>query len=220
MISTKLRAGCVALVFVAIGFAAPATFSQDSSQPRLSPSPQREDDTNVETQLYLISATNRDAEDGRMPLGFEAITLRLRERLPFKHYAVAATFINRARHNARVEMTWIGGPLLAPAFSPMGNPSFNQFTAVVRLATDAGGRQIVRMNDFKLGVRIPTISAQTNSTATGANPTSFPTISYESVGLRTDISMAEGVPVIVGTLNVGPSGDAIVVVMLARRVSN
>jgi hypothetical protein len=102
----------------------------------------------------------------------------------------------------------------------MGNPSFNQFTAFVRLATDAGGRQIVRMNDFKLGARIPIISAQTNSTATGANPTSFPTISYESVGLHTDISMAEGVPIIVGTLSVGPSGDAIIVVILARRASN
>ena len=56
------------------------------------------------------------------------------------------------------------------------------------------------------------------TTATGGS--SFPVINYESVGLRTDISMREGVPVIAGTLNVGPSGDAIVVVIAAKRAAN
>jgi hypothetical protein len=32
--------------------------------------------------------------------------------------------------------------------------------------------------------------------------------------------MREGVPVIAGTLNMGPSGDAIVVVITARRAGN
>jgi len=41
----------------------------------------------------------------------------------------------------------------------------------------------------------------------------------QSTGLNTDISMREGEPVIVGTLNVGPSGDAIILVMSARRTS-
>jgi hypothetical protein len=32
--------------------------------------------------------------------------------------------------------------------------------------------------------------------------------------------MGEGVPVIAGTLNVGPSGDAIIVVISAKRAGN
>ena len=40
------------------------------------------------------------------------------------------------------------------------------------------------------------------------NGSGAPIINYESTGLNTDISMRENEPVIVVTLNVGPSGDA------------
>ena len=99
----------------------------------------------------------------------------------------------------------------------MGNPSFNQFTAIVRLFTDDSGRQMVRMDDFRFGSRVPIITAQATTTNASISTSSFPVINYESVGLRTDISMREGVPVIAGTLNVGPSGDAIIVVISAKR---
>jgi hypothetical protein len=69
------------------------------------------------------------------------------------------------------------------------------------------------MDGFKFGSRIP---IQTYA-AVAANGNATPTISYESTGLNTDISMREGQPVIVGTLNVGPSGDAIILVVSARR---
>ena len=49
--------------------------------------------------------------------------------------------------------------------------------------------------------------------------TGFPVINYESIGIRTDLTMREGSIVIAGTLNVGPSGDAIVVVVSARRAN-
>ena len=42
-------------------------------------------------------------------------------------------------------------------------------------------------------------------------------MNYENTGLATDISIREGEPVIVGTLNVGPSGDAIILVVSAKR---
>jgi hypothetical protein len=44
-----------------------------------------------------------------------------------------------------------------------------------------------------------------------------PTINYEPTGIATDVSMREGEPVIVGTLNIGPSGDAIILVVSAKR---
>jgi hypothetical protein len=102
----------------------------------------------------------------------------------------------------------------------MGNPSFNQFTAVVRMVTDDSGRPLVRMEDFRFGSRVPSITAQISTANASTNGAAFPSISYESVGLRTDISMAEGNPIIAGTLNVGPSGDAIIVVISAKRAGN
>ncbi|HEV8588234.1 MAG TPA: hypothetical protein VGQ72_05130, partial [Pyrinomonadaceae bacterium] len=120
-----------------------AAHAQDSNQPsRSSAAATREDDTNLDTQLYLILATNRETEESKVPSVLQPVVARLRETLAFKHYSLAASFLNRVKHNGRLEMTWVGGPLLAPASSPMGNPSFNEFTARVRLDTDASGRQV------------------------------------------------------------------------------
>ena len=112
--------------------------------------------------------------------------------------------------------------MLAPVSSPMGNPSFNEFTAGrVRVDRDSNGRELIQMVEFRFGSRVPIITAQTTTTnaSTIAN-SGFPVINYQLVGLRTDISMSENVPVIAGTLNVGPSGDAIIVVVSAKRATN
>ena len=69
------------------------------------------------------------------------------------------------------------------------------------------------MEGFGFGVRIPVLTAS----AVASNGPMAPIINYESTGLNTDISFPEGEPVIVGTLNVGPSGDAIILVISARR---
>ena len=116
-------------------------------------------------------------------------------------------------------MSCVGGPLLASVNSATGNPSFNQFTALVTLVDDSG-RVIVRMTDFRFGSRVPIVTAQASATGASTSVASFPVINYEAIGLRTDISMREGDPVVAGTLNVGPSGDAIIVVIAARRSAN
>lgn len=207
---------------IAVFGCAQAAVAQEPSAPaKAAPTLPREDETNLDTQLYLLLATNREAEEAKLPNALQPVVTRLRETLSFKHYSLAASFLNRVRHNGRLEMTWVGGPLLAPTSSPMGNPSFNEFTAGrVRLERDANGREIIQMIDFLFGSRVPIVVAQTTTTNASTNMAGFPMINYQRVGLRTDISMTEGVPVIAGTLNVGPSGDAIIVVVSAKRASN
>jgi hypothetical protein len=85
---------------------------------------------------------------------------------------------------------------------------------------DANGREIIQMVEFRFGSRVPIITAQTTTTNASTLASGFPVINYQPVGLRTDISMSEGVPVIAGTLTVGPSGDAIIVVVSAKRATN
>src|SRR2546421_2156604 len=211
----------VGACLLALYACAPAALAQDSNQSARTSAAQREDDTNLDTQLYLILATNREAEDGRMPAVLQPVVTKLRDTLGFKHYSLAASFLNRVKHNGILEMTWVGGPLLAPSQSPMGNPSFNEFTSRVRLGKDANGREVIQMNEFRFGSRVPIVTAQATTTnASTSAPSSFPVITYQAVGLRTDISMTEGVPVIAGTLNVGPSGDAIIVVVSAKKATN
>ena len=197
MILTKIyRVIFCALIFGAVVAASPSTFAQDSNQPARA-SAQREDDVNLDTQLYLILATNRDVEDGRMPSTLEPVMKRLHDSLPFKHYTLSGTFLNRVRNTGRLDVSWVGGPFLVPASATTNNPSFSQFTAGVKLSTDESGREVVRMNEFRFGARVPIVTSQPSVT-NASTGTPFPVINYEPIGLRTDISMREDLPVIAG----------------------
>jgi len=211
------RAFLMALLCAIVLAAAPAVFCQDQSAGK----PVRDDDTNVDTQLYVILATNRDVDAGKIPPALDPIIKRLRESLPFEHYSLAGTFLNRVKNNGRLDVSEVGRPFLVGSSPSAGlnNPSFNQFYAVVHLATDGNGNDIVRLNDFKFGSRVPIVINQIQTTNASLGNAPVAQIQYEQVGLHTDISMREGTPVIAGTLHVGPQGDAIVVVVSARRTN-
>ncbi len=190
-----------------------AQTSSDASQPPTQ-AEKKDDETNLDTQLYLLVATNQDVDDAKMPLSLASVIRQLRASLPFKNYRLAATLINRVKNDGRLNLRWVGGPMMASAAASNSTPSFNEFHVnTVKLVQDVDGQQLVRMDGFGFGTRIPIQSG----TALASNGPAAPIINYESTGLNTDISMREGEPVIVGTLNVGPSGDAIILVMAARR---
>jgi hypothetical protein len=176
-------------------------------------SDKQDDETNLDTQLYLLVATNQDVDDVKLPAALEPVVKQLRASLPFKNYRLAATLINRVKNNGRLNLKWIGGPLVPSGAVSATSPSFNEFKVNnVKLVRDARNQELVRMDGFGFGVRIPII---TTSTVASNGPVA-PIINYESTGLNTDISMREGEAVVVGTLNIGPSGDAIILVMSAR----
>lgn len=175
----------------------------------------KEDETNLDTQLFLIVGTNQEVVEAKIPATLEPVIKQLRLTLPFKNYRLAATLINRVKNEGRLNLSWIGGPLASNlANSPVTTPSFSQFNVrQVKLVYDAKGTPTVQMAGFNFGARIP-IQVSGAIAASGAVAPNF---SYENTGLATDISMPEGEPVVVGTLNVGPSGDAIILVVSAKR---
>ena len=175
----------------------------------------KDDETNLDTQLYLIVGTNQDVVETKLPPLLDPVVKQLRTTLPFKNYRLAATLINRVKNEGRLDLSWIGGPMAsATGTTPTNTPSFSQFKVrQVKLARNSEGQQVVQMQGFNFGARIP-IQV---SGAIAANGAVAPNFNYESTGLATDISMREAEPVIVGTLNVGPSGDAIILVVSAKR---
>ncbi|HEX3251773.1 MAG TPA: hypothetical protein VHS05_20220 [Pyrinomonadaceae bacterium] len=176
--------------------------------------PEAGDETNLDTQLYLIVGTNQEVDDSRLPASLDPVVRQLRATLPFKNYRLAATLINRVKNEGRLDLSWIGGPLAsASGTSPSLTPSFSQFAVRQVKVVQASGQSIVQMTGFNFGARIPIQI----SGAIAANGAVAPTFNYERTGVSTDISMREGEPVIVGTLNVGPSGDAIILVVSAKR---
>lgn len=182
------------------------------------PTAQKDDDANLDIQLYLILASNREVEDSKLPAALDPVVKRLRDSLPFKHYNLTGTFLNRVKNNGRLEVSWVGGPFPIQGSPAQSNPSFSQFTSGVRLVGDPG-QEIVRLNEFRFGTRVPIITGPIGPTNASTSSAGFPSINYEQIGLRTDLTMREGSIVIAGTLNVGPSGDAIVVVVSARRAN-
>jgi hypothetical protein len=203
---------------LALFLVATATFGTDVFAQAAEPVAQRDtrnDEINLDTQLYLLIATNQEVDDAKVPTTLEPVVKQLRASLPFRNYRLAATLINRVKNDGRLNLQWVAGPLLPAAAASAQTPSFNEFKVnSVRLTADANGREMVRMDGFRFGARIP---IQTGTTI--ASNASAPIINYENTGLNTDISMHEGEPVVVGTLNLGPSGDAIILVMMAKRSS-
>lgn len=179
--------------------------------------PDPADDANLDTQLYLIVGTNQDVDDPKLPASLDNVVKQLRATLPFKNYRLAATLINRVKNQGRLNLSWIGGPLAAPTGAASNvTPSFSQFNVrEVRLMRNTENQAVVQMLGFNFGARIP---IQTPG-AIAANGAVAPTVAYENTGVSTDISMRESEPVIVGTLNIGPSGDAIILVVSAKRTT-
>ena len=205
----KLLGVLVAALFIVVSTVSISAQSTAQQQPDV-----KEDETNLDTQLYLIVGTNQAVADEKLPALLDPVVKQLRATLPFKNYRLAATLLNRVKNEGRLDLSWIGGPMAAGGNTSIITPSFSQFKVrQVRLSRNAAGEQLVQMAGFNFGARIP---IQTGPVATaGATPVT----NYETTGLSTDISIREGEPVIVGTLNIGPSGDAIILVVSAKRTS-
>ena len=173
------------------------------------------DETNLETQLFLIVGTNQDIDNAKLPATLDTVVKQLRSTLPFKNYRLAATLINRVKNEGRLDLSWIGGQLTSPTGAASTvTPSFSQFKVrQVKIIRTTDNQQVVQMLGFNFGARIP---IQTPG-AIAANGAVAPSVAYENTGVSTDISMRESEPVIVGTLNIGPSGDAIILVVSAKR---
>lgn len=176
----------------------------------------KDDETNLDTQLYMIVGTNQGVGDAKMPASLDGVIKQLRATMPFKNYRLAATLLNRVKNEGRLDLGWVGAPLaseLVPGQPPMTKSSFG--VRQVKLVRNSEGQSTVQLTGFKFNATIP---VQINAAVADNRPVA-PVFNYEGTSLSTDISMREGEPVIVGTLNVGPSGDAIILVVSVKRTT-
>ncbi len=177
----------------------------------------KDDETNLDTQLYLIVGTNADVADAKIPASLDAVMKQLRATLPFRNYRLAATLINRVKNEGKLELGWIGAPLVATAAASQPTTRSSFRVRQIKLGRNSEGQSTVQLAGFAFSAQIP---IQTNVAAAVADARPVPPIfNYEGTSLSTDISMREGEPVVVGTLNDGPSGDAIILVVAAKRTT-
>jgi hypothetical protein len=202
------------LIITGVAASANQALAQTETSSQASTRIKNDDATGLEVQLHLIVARKTaDGDDEKLPASFDAVVRQLKSTFTFKSYRLATTLLNRVKNGGRLSLRWVGSPLLAPSAATTSTPGFNEFNVqLVKLAKDEEGRDVVQMSNFNFGARIP---IQIPSVATSG--VSTPVVQYEQTGITTDISMREGEPTIVGTLNVGPSGDALIIVVSAKR---
>ena len=202
------------LLITGFGVCSSQALAQTEQSSQATAKAKSEDSTGLEVQLHLIVARKTaDGEEEKLPASFDAVVKQLKSTFTFKSYRLATTLLNRVRNGGKLSLRWVGSPLLASAAATAATPGFNEFNVqVVKLVQDEGGRDVVQMSNFNFGSRIP---IQTSSVA--STGVSTPVVMYENTGITKDISMREGEPTIVGTLNVGPSGDALIIVVMAKR---
>ena len=213
MLNRKGRGALLyALAFILI--AAVPAFAQDSDAPRQG-APSRAE-VNHEVYVHLL-ITAEGAEGGaRAPQSLEGVVRQLKASLPPSDYRLAATFINRVRDGASFEVkTAGGGPFGAVQTPSQFTPVFIQLSvAGVKLIDPASAQPSINVQQFRLGMKVP---IQTASVQRDKGEATYPVIQYEDVGVNTQLSVREGEPTLVGTLNASRPGQLFVIVVTVRR---
>src|SRR5215204_6313023 len=104
-LSAMFLALCAALCLMS------GSLNIQAQTPGTPPAESKSDETNLDTQLYLIIGTNQDVVESKLPASLDPVVKQLRAALPFRNYRLAATLINRVKNEGRLDLSWIGGPL-------------------------------------------------------------------------------------------------------------
>lgn len=172
-------------------------------------------ETNFEVQTHvLITAEGADTAS-KVPKTLDGVVRQLKSMLPYADYRLAAAFVNRVKDDGGFEVKSAGAsPFGAPDNNPLTPSIFQLSLAVKSLDDDASGGRYVRVQPFRLGLKIP---IQTASAYTDKGQ-GYPVIQYEDTGLNTQMSVREGEPTLVGSLNTSRPGQLFVIVITVRRV--
>ena len=204
-----LAAFALALIVAGRG----AARAQDGDDPR--PQGPSRAEVNHEVHLHLLVTAEGAEGASRAPQSLDGVVRQLKAALPPSDYRLAATFINRVRDGGMLDVKSAGGgPFGLPQALNTLTPSFFQLSlANVRLVEAGAGQPSININQFRLGMKVPIQTASVS----GDKGSGYPVIQYEDTGITTQLSVREGEPTLVGTLNTSRPGQLFVIVVTVRR---
>jgi hypothetical protein len=177
----------------------------------------RADEVNYDVELHLL--VNGEGAEGasKIPQTLDGVVRELKSSLPSADYKLAVTFISRVKDGGSLEVKTVGGsPFAAPQSNPL-TPTFFEFSLNdVRLGGDQPGGQLIHVRQFRLGLKVP-IQTATSTIGDNKQGQTFPVIQYEDTGINTQISVREGEPTLVGTLNTSRPGQLYALVITIKR---
>ncbi len=199
-----------ALALFVIAAASATAAAQDSDAPRQQQ--QQRADMNHEVQLHVLVNAADAGAGARVPAALEPVVRQLKAALPPSDYRLAASFINRVRDGGSFDLKTVGAPFGPPQTPSQLPPTFFEIGLnSVKLIDPAAAQPSINIQQFRLGMRVP---IQTGAVGEkGASPI----IQYEGTGLSTQLSVREGEPTLVGTLNATRPGELYIIVVTVKR---
>lgn len=218
---TRTRGGAlnITLAFALLLACAVAASAQDEGASSAGRQQQQQsaarDETNFEVQTDVLVTAEGAVVATKVPQALDGVVRQLKSALPPADYRLAASFVNRVKDDGGFEVKSAGAsPFVTSQAGPLTPTIFQLSLAVKSLGVESGGRY-VRVLPFRLGLKIP---IQTSTVAGGEKGQGYPVIQYEDTGLNTQMSVREGEPTLVGTLNTSRPGQLFVIVITVRRV--
>lgn len=214
MLDRKGRGALLLLALAFTVFVPCGARAQDAPDaPRQGAPPRPE--VNHEVHVHLL-VTAEAAEGGaRVPQSLDGVVRQLKASLPPSDYRLAATFIGRVRDGADFDIKSAGGPAFGPQTPGPFQPTAIQLAVSrVRLIDPASAQPSISVSLFRFNLRMP---VQTGAVKSDKGEVSYPVVQYEELGLGTQLSVRDGEPTLVGTLNAARPGQLFAVVVTVRR---
>jgi len=159
---------------------------------------------NIESTVYMIVASAQ-AGSTPMPAELDPVLKQLKSVFPYKGYRVLDSFVIRSRDGEQGDTSGFVPPL------PGTNvPAGNKMIYTVRYhrvtADGPDGGRVVRFDQLKLGMKVPT-----SVDAKGS-------VSYADLGISTDVDVPEGKKVVVGKTSAVEGSDGALILVISAKV--
>jgi len=208
------RAVLAALTLVFIVASRASAQEGEATRPQGGPPSRAE--INYEVHLYLLVTAEAAEGAPKPPQALDAVVRQLKVALPPADYRLAAAFINRVKDGGSLEVRSMGFASPNPVRGANGylSPtSFQLSLSGVKLIDPSSPQLFINIQQFRFGMKVPLQTAAVTDDKAGR-----PVIQYEDAGVSTMLSVRDGEPTLVGTLNTSGPGQNFVVVLTVRRM--
>ena len=193
-------------VFCLLAIGPAVAFGQPEANSRVEPS--------YEVSLQLLIGTNDGAQRADFPKDLSAISQHLKSSFAFSNYRLSGTYLGRISNNGTFEYKSVDN--LSGKESGANPQTFLEWSVInLKSGATAKGPAGFQAQAFRFGARVPVTTA-TVKDDTGKER---PLVNYENIGLTlSKLGLQEGVPTLVGTLNLPGANDTIFLVMTVKSV--
>jgi hypothetical protein len=162
-----------------------------------------------DAHFYVLMASNDASKRSELPAPVDSAIRQFRESLPYRNYRLITTLVGRFRDRGALELSGVTPPnLIGP--SNANRPVFYAFTLMPRAEPSSEPTRSINLETVRFGIRLPVIEGMNPA---GPNTPATPILSYQSLELKTGISIREGVPAVVGSLTTGQPDEQLVLVL-------